>query len=384
MDSSTHFSDGDDSNHLVTKQSKPTGRKKTPWALIGGLSAGIVLALTATVLLFNHFRTQPEAPKPQESDIVEEKEQAPVVPKPEIERKERTPVIPKPPESAPRPAVTERHAAVLLNPHAILTLEMTDATLFIVNKAKPLPDRGFVVHKIQFPAGENNKDFAAGTLLPALAGLKTLDELKDTNFNVTLTPDELAKLAGLPVAKTMTRLSLGFELTDASLTSLRKFPKLVLLGCLGRQADDSTLARLAAVCPNLLSLNLGHVGTIRNGPGLEAIARLPLAWVEFPACGAIEPEAARVLAGMPKLGHLHFDGAGITDAQVRELTSSNSIYHLILSATKVTDEGFLALLDLKPLTTVNVLGTTVSAEAVAKFRAARPGVTIRWIDPAGK
>ncbi|WP_020472736.1 serine/threonine-protein kinase [Zavarzinella formosa] len=369
QDSSTQQADSP--GLTVTRKPKAPLKKKTPWLLVGGLAAGVVVVLVAAIALFSKFQPKPEEKRP-EPEIIEHKEKSPIVAKAkDLEKKDAGFAQTDP----------ERKAASLLNLHATLTLKMADGATITTDKGSPLPAGNFVVTKVVFPAGDYPKPFVANVLIPAFADMAALEVFDDFHFHIKTTDAELSKLAGTPAAKSLTQLNLGFDLNAACLDSLRKFPKLTKFGCYGREMTDSLFEILAADHPNLVSLSLGSVKDIQAGKGLRAAARLPLGFLGLAMIRSLDPAAAKIIAEMPMLHFLNLNDSKVTDPIVRELSASRSIDLLSLSGTPITDDGLTALQGLKSLKTLEVKKTQVTAAGIAKFRAARPNVTVRWNDP---
>ncbi len=289
--------------------------------------------------------------------------------------------------SVPPPVATaERKGAEALLPHANLTLMLATGAVVTVNKGGQLPASAFTVTKIAFPAGAEEAPFVADVLLPALAGLGGLEELTDTLMRIETTGGELAILADMPAAKTLTKLFLQFQLNDGTLAALRKFPSLTNMHCFALRATDQMVSTLAADHPTLSDLGLIKLNRKAvTRTSLDAIAKMPLMSLDLTAIEFLDPADAKILGGLKDLRFISLQySQGVTDEVVRQFAAAPFLSEVPLGATPISDASLTALTESKRLTYLNVQQTRVTAAGVATFKAARPGVNVEWDDTAEK
>ncbi len=280
----------------------------------------------------------------------------------------------------------ERTAAEALLPHANMTLKLAaGGALVKVQPGGRLPGSAFTVTRIEFTAESKTPPFVADVLLPAVAGMAGLEQI-DSQMRVPTTGGELAALADMPAAKTLTQLVLAAPLTADTRAALRKFPKLVRLRCFAPLATDQLVTALTADHPALIDLGLAQMrGATLTRASWEAIAKLPLNALDLSGVTCLDSAGAKILAGLPGLEYLLLlDSTGVTDAVAREFTAARYLRVLNLQGTAVTDDCLVALNELKTLKAVTLRKTGVTAAGVAKFKAARPDVKVEWDDPAAK
>jgi len=279
----------------------------------------------------------------------------------------------------------DRAAAAALLPHATLTLKLDTGAVVTVQQGGQLPASAFTVTKVVLPFGVKMPPFVSDVLLPSLADLGGLEDLDDPYMHIATTDGEFALLADMPAAKTLTKLKLGFPLTAGTLAALRKFPKLDKIGCYAIRATDPLVVTLAADHPAVTFLTLHDLkGTAVTRTSWAAVAKLLLTILALPGIETLDPAGTKILAGIPFLEFLFLTDARVTDAAVAELAAARAINKISLGGTLITDAGLAGLQGLKTLKTVDVNRTKVTAAGVAKFKAARPDVTVVWDDLAVK
>lgn len=86
----------------------------------------------------------------------------------------------------------------------------------------------------------------------------------------------------------------------------------------------------------------------------------------------------RFARGLSQLQILHLEANPIGDTALDHVVGLSNLESVRLNFTEVTDAGLDRLVQLPKLESLRVKGCRVSAEGVAKFRAARPDVRVEW------
>ena len=96
--------------------------------------------------------------------------------------------------------------------------------------------------------------------------------------------------------------------------------------------------------------------------------------------------AAKAIAGLPKLKHVSVSTTLITDSGVAELARLPNLEYLSLTETRITDASVPVLTEMKKLRGITVSKTQITPQAWAKFQQAHPQVTERayWDFNAGQ
>jgi serine/threonine protein kinase len=282
-------------------------------------------------------------------------------------------------EQRVRPEV-ERKSAETLNPHADLVVALATGKSVSVPAGDALPTEPFTITWITVPQAKRPPRFVDDVLLPAVAPLGSLRAIGVHGIGcLTLTEDQVARLATAPCAGTLVWLSADFELTPRALDALGRFPGLEALGCFATNADDTLLERLHELPRlKLLSLvQLGKEGKVMER-GLTALAKLPVTDLRVTYSPAANTALCRALSGMSALRSLTLLGGPITDDDLRVLAECTQITSLNLEATGVTDAGLEHLAKMTGLAALGLKGTKVTADGVQKLARKLPGCKIEW------
>jgi hypothetical protein len=179
--------------------------------------------------------------------------------------------------------------------------------------------------------------------------LETLTNLKQLNLTLTGVSD-----LSMPLLSRMTQLEFlwleGTDISDVGLEAIAEMKSLQLLDLCRSAITDSGLARLGALS-ELEELNLAGCQQL-TGAGLAG------------------------LSGVKKLEWLGLDSTDIGDEGVGHVTDL-PLQVLSLNWTEVTDAAFVHLEQIESLTQINLLGTRVTPEVVAEFRAVRPDCLVQ-------
>jgi serine/threonine protein kinase len=412
--------------YLATAEAGPARpRPRRVWAA-AGLAAGL-LAVAAGVLVVkvrapSGNETTVEAPDGSHGTVHAKGEGTAATPKDLV-----TPAGPVAPPAADGAA--DRKAAEALKPHAKqLGIQLGNGQVRSITPDDPLPVEPFTL--TAFAARESGPlpaDLASRVLLPALAELREFKGLLDEFLRVTVTDEDLERLAGFPCRDTLTLLHCGFGLSPRSFEILTRFPRLQWVGGRAADADDQLLARLHEL-PSLQILylaDLNRTGRVTDA-GFAALAGLRVssfglgspAGVDRAAYGHIarmpnlkvltlhrycpDPAGLGELGRSPGLATLNLHDAGITADQLRAvggmirvtaLNLNNSRFDeagleglaglpglrsLSLFRTGVTDAGLDRLKSLAPLRALDLRETGVTPAGVEGLAAALPNCAILW------
>ena len=159
-----------------------------------------------------------------------------------------------------------------------------------------------------------------------------------------------AHLAAIPAIPTLAFLNLGSTgLHAADLRDLSRFPALKTLHLEFLETDGSDLAAL------------------RECPALETISL----WKS-----TLTDAGSRVVASLPRLGQADFGSTAITDAFLEGVEPHDAMTRMRLDHTGLTDAAIDSIARWRKLGSVDLTGTSVSAEGIARLREALPGCAI--------
>jgi serine/threonine protein kinase len=278
-------------------------------------------------------------------------------------------------------ASTDRQAAEKLRQHvAFLTITLSHGQRISIPRAssEPLPAEPFQIVALDFIGVAPPAGFTSDTLLPAVAGLRSLEAIE--NFaEGSFTAAELARLADMPCAANLMVFRLGYcELDASNLDTLRKFPKLTTLGLRAGRPTSELIERLKQEHPAISTLLLCDWGTdaAANQAALVALAALPITDLMFLHNGKIDPALCQAVAKMPSLKVATIKVGGVRDEALRHLTDSGSIESLSLDFTDATDELLPAIAKMPKLVFVNVWATNMTEAAVRKFVQEHPHIHV--------
>jgi internalin A len=233
------------------------------------------------------------------------------------------------------------------------------------------------------------------SVLYDLAGIRSIREMRLQNTSIT--DAGLTRFEGLADLECLWLDHA--HVTDIGLASLVKLKKLVILNLNGNPGvTDEGVRFLSVSLPGLKHLMVG--GTMVTDAGLAHLSGFHgLEGLQIPGQGAKITDAGLAhlaglthlevlnlsdsgvtdaglgsLRGLKKLRWLNLSGTSITDAGLEQLSARVGLEQLYLGRTEVTDAGLKHLYDLKSLKTLEV-GGDVSADGIAKLRAASPSLT---------
>ncbi len=312
------------------------------------LAVGAIAFLTLAIGGFFAFRGSPkERPKVAES---QNKETPKLVKAKEVVKTSE--------EMSP-----DRRAAELLLPHvASLTLQSADGKQHLVRSGNPLPTQPFSLVVIDAGGWRSGpvvpKEVIRTGLFPSEGPLQSLTAIKENGSGrLNLSTDDIVQLCDSSAAETLTTLQAVFQLNGATISALKKLPKLTSLRCFANTADNEVLARLKEL-PGLTDLQMINIGasTSRVGEsGFAAIATLPLKRINLGSCQVSDLAAFRHVTRMPDLEFINVsDTNKFGDSALAEFTQCAKLRHLVIRNTAVT------------------------AEAVKRFRAALPNCKVEW------
>ena len=210
--------------------------------------------------------------------------------------------------------------------------------------------------------------------LAAKSHLKRLDVHDSSVSN-----DDLEHLAGLrevewlDLSSTRATTAQKPRITDAGLKHLTQWTRLRTLNLHGNPITDAGLAHLQLL-PRLERLQLG--GTRVTGEGLRRLSHLK--WLRLDAA-PITDDGLRYVASLTNLGQLYLDGTSVSDAGLKHLHGLTRLRVLNLHGTRVTAEGVARLRLALPFVAV---GTDVEPAAAGERALTFGPVVERVIEPA--
>ncbi len=206
--------------------------------------------------------------------------------------------------------------------------------------------------------------------LVVLASSSKLEEV--TLFDVTLSDRGLAALGELENLKQLRLMSKGV-VTETAWAKLTGLKQLTVLSLTGSALDDAGLAELA----NLTALEqLILLGSRITGTGLKPLANLKQLKTLTLANSPFDDDGAEALRGLSAIESLDLSTTKITDRSLDAIATLAKLRMVTLDDTSVTADGLLKLRDLKQLSSISVVGVKLSAEELARLRAAMPEVDI--------
>ncbi len=91
----------------------------------------------------------------------------------------------------------------------------------------------------------------------------------------------------------------------------------------------------------------------------------------------VTDESLQNLSGLESVDVIVFSLSDVRDDQLSHLKSLGKVRHLWLSHTGLTDACVDALIDIPGLESVDVTGSLITENGIARLRAARPSVVVR-------
>lgn len=195
-----------------------------------------------------------------------------------------TPVVPKPVDSKPKVIhPDDRKAATTFREHRATLIVLPEGEpLLTVKPDDPLPAGKFALIEVNFVGVEKvHANYAADTLLPNVAGLKSLARIR-IQTRLDLSADQVTAMTAMPLFATLERLETATELTPKSLAELKKFKSLRDLTCRIPAADDALFVQLGDF-QNLMFLTVLDLRQSDDvtEKGWRAVAKLPLVKLFF-------------------------------------------------------------------------------------------------------
>lgn len=240
---------------------------------------------------------------------------------------------------------------------------------------RAIGDRGqFITNDVGEIWGFRRRADIEGLIVPLRAGdlsiVGTVSELVELNLEHSNVDDVM--LAELPASPRLETLRLtGTRITDRGLEKLAGFPNLLSLGLMENEIEGAGLATLQHL-PLLANLRiqtqqgdeiLRHLEPLTQlrmlticapltNDGMEQLAKLPK--LRYLALVGTDIRGAGIakLAASETLSELRFDGGKIDDSDIDALANLASLKWLVLSQTRVTQQGRDRLVELRPDTAV--------------------------------
>lgn len=156
------------------------------------------------------------------------------------------------------------------------------------------------------------------------------------------------------------------EMTDEGLRHVGQLTRLTFLYMGRTRVTDDGLKHLATL-KQLDNLSLD--GTNVSDAGVDQLTALPK--LERLALNNTQV-TGRGLHRLPNLMYLNLSGSQVDDEGLRDIVRLNNLRILTLQETCVTDAGLEHLKGLPGRPQINLIGTQVTPEGVAQFKAARP------------
>jgi Leucine-rich repeat (LRR) protein len=217
--------------------------------------------------------------------------------------------------------------------------------------------------------------------LRALKGAPAIEEL-DLSFAEQVTDEGASTVKGW---KRLRRLNLrGTKITDATLEFLAGVPSLELLDIGWAQVTDTGLGHLAALT-NLRHLAMG--GNKLTDTSLQFLRQTPQ--IEYLDLGGtqrtdsglwslqLSDDGMQSIAAVAELRELRLAGTAVSGRGLGLLTSLPKLERLNLQGCrKLRDDAATVLAEFKHLRMLDVKDSSLSAEAVARIRAALPACQV--------
>lgn len=296
------------------------------------------------------------------------------------------PAPPKPAPAKPPAPESDRAAIEALSPSARLKVLVNDRGGSVeVAPGAALPAGQLALLQIDFTDNDAlGPHFVTNTLLPALANLRSLTDIRMKRWQMTLAPEHLRQMAAMPLAATLVRLDAQVELTPASLADLRKFTVLNDLTVNVPKPDDALFARLAELrkVEVLTFIELSPANGLTE-KGWNAILGMPLTWLAM-ARSPAAPSALRALTarrGTPPPALEFVACPDLTDDDLRELSEKpTDVRALTFRIVPLTDDGVKHLAAVKSLRAVSLGQTRATEPGARALFAARPDVKVVFND----
>lgn len=265
-----------------------------------------------------------------------------------------------------------------------------------------LPEQS-AIHTL-FAPGSKTNDAVLAACVRCLPGLKhlqilggrfsdagfqqllKLQQLVSVNlYDTELTDARLAQVATLPALSHL-QLTVNPQLTANGLRSLTKCPRLQHLE-LGLEVGAAG-AEIAATLPHLKNLS-AYADQLSDQSALALQDKLTLLRLQGTDGGKqpLSRELTERISKMKSLEELNFiflsdprtplvNFTSIDPKAITALTSLPKLSTIVFEGCAIDDANLLQLADLKPLRSLTLAITKVTPAGLAKFRAARPDVTV--------
>jgi serine/threonine protein kinase len=282
--------------------------------------------------------------------------------------------------TTPKPPDTDRAAAEALIGQARLKVQIDGRSPVEVAAGGQLPAGRLTITEIDFERNDVvGPAYVTATLLPALAQLRSLAEIRMSRYQLTITPEQLRQMAAMPLANTLARLDARVELTPASAADLRKFTAMEDLTVYAPNPSDALFERLSELVRlKLLTFHSLQAAGLTDR-GWAAVAGMPLdllSLVDSPAA----PEALRGLTvrrsvAPPPLAFLNCEA--LTDDHLRQLGERpTDLQTLMLYSVGVTNAGLLHLADVSSLRNLRLQRVRATEAGARALYGKRPDMKI--------
>ena len=184
-----------------------------------------------------------------------------------------------------------------------------------------------------------------------------------------LTPDEVVRRDALRKAGNGDHVVQSALLTDRALAQLRHLTGLKTLALINTFVTPQSLegfVELEELDANIIGLTADNAETLRRMKKLKSLRY-------FEADDAV----AAVVAGLENLESLDMWSGAVTDAGAEHLVKLKKLRRLEIRGNRMTDSGLMKLAELPNLNYLDVNNaSSLTAEGIARFRRARPGIVL--------
>lgn len=168
----------------------------------------------------------------------------------------------------------------------------------------------------------------------------------------------------------------GCNVTDKTLEYLKGLPRLREVGIGGRPGITDIGITTLQQFPELKVLHLG--GASITDAGLTHFRHFKkLTVLGFSGIAELTDDGLIQIAALKNLRVLDLAVTGAGDKTARTLSENTNLNELNLAYCPITDQGLDYLQAIKGLRFLNVMHTSVSREAIQRFRSAVPGCEIQ-------
>ena len=184
----------------------------------------------------------------------------------------------------------------------------------------------------------------------------------------------LEKIGSVKDLKHLTLI--GTQITDAGLVHLRLANGLEIVELSGCQITDIGLQQFTADHPNLIGLGID--GSEVTDEGVRSLSQLDrLVSLGIAGCNELGPAGFANVAKLKSLESLHLHETAFSDSDVPQFSDHTSLKHLVIKHTSVSDAAIEHMGQMKSLQVLEVEGTKITPDGIARLRAALPNCDVR-------